>query len=221
MHADLRFAHELADAADALTLSRFRALDLRVDTKPDLTPVSDADRAAEEAIRALVAALRAGRDRLRRGVRRRRRRREVDRRPDRRDEVVRARGADLGDPAGARTRRCSHARARLGAGAVEALVGGPRRGRVRRGAAESRVHGRAPRGRGRLDDVAARHAARVADGRRAVVVESRLRRLLAVLPRRRGRDRHRLRPRGADVGPRGRAARGGGGGRAVHDVRRR
>ncbi len=55
MDADLRFAHTLADAADEITLRRFRALDLRVDTKPDLTPVSDADRAAEEAIRALVA----------------------------------------------------------------------------------------------------------------------------------------------------------------------
>jgi histidinol-phosphatase len=52
---DLEFAHALADAADAITLARFRALDLRVDTKPDLTPVSDADRAAEEAIRAIVA----------------------------------------------------------------------------------------------------------------------------------------------------------------------
>lgn len=55
MDADLRFAHALADAADAITLRRFRALDLHVDTKPDLTPVSDADRAAEEAIRAVVA----------------------------------------------------------------------------------------------------------------------------------------------------------------------
>jgi histidinol-phosphatase len=53
--ADLRFAHALADAADELTLARFRALDLRVETKPDLTPVSEADRAAEEAIRAQVA----------------------------------------------------------------------------------------------------------------------------------------------------------------------
>jgi histidinol-phosphatase len=53
---DLRFAHELADAADAITLARFRSLELRVDTKPDLTPVSDADRAAEEAVRSLVAA---------------------------------------------------------------------------------------------------------------------------------------------------------------------
>jgi histidinol-phosphatase len=53
--ADLAFAHELADAADAITLPRFRALDLHVETKPDLTPVSEADRAAEERIRALVA----------------------------------------------------------------------------------------------------------------------------------------------------------------------
>lgn len=55
LEADLAFAFTLADAADAITLARFRALDLRVDTKPDLTPVSDADRAAEEAIRDRVA----------------------------------------------------------------------------------------------------------------------------------------------------------------------
>jgi histidinol-phosphatase len=53
--ADLEFARRLADAADAITMPRFRALDLQVETKPDLTPVSEADRAAEEAIRALVA----------------------------------------------------------------------------------------------------------------------------------------------------------------------
>lgn len=55
MSGDLEFAHVLADAADTLTLGRFGALDLRVETKPDLTPVSEADRAAEEAIRRLVA----------------------------------------------------------------------------------------------------------------------------------------------------------------------
>jgi histidinol-phosphatase len=54
--ADLRFAHELADVADAITLARFRATDLRVETKPDLTPVSEADRAAEQAVRAHVGA---------------------------------------------------------------------------------------------------------------------------------------------------------------------
>src|SRR5436309_6397001 len=56
METDLAFAHSLADTADAITTARFRALDLRVETKPDLTPVSEADRAAEEAIRSLVAA---------------------------------------------------------------------------------------------------------------------------------------------------------------------
>jgi len=45
---DLRFAHVLADNADDITTRRFRALDLRVETKPDLTPVSDADQAAED-----------------------------------------------------------------------------------------------------------------------------------------------------------------------------
>ena len=54
MNADLAFASTLADAADAVTLSRFRASDLRVETKPDLSPVSEADRAAEETIRSLV-----------------------------------------------------------------------------------------------------------------------------------------------------------------------
>ncbi len=48
---DLRFAHVLADAADDITTRRFRALDLRVETKPDLTPVTDADRAVEEQVR--------------------------------------------------------------------------------------------------------------------------------------------------------------------------
>ncbi len=55
MRPDLRFALELADAADAITLARFRATDLRVETKPDLTPVSEADRAVEETVRAMVA----------------------------------------------------------------------------------------------------------------------------------------------------------------------
>lgn len=48
---DLRFAHVLADDADSQTMARFRATDLRVETKADLTPVTDADKATEEAIR--------------------------------------------------------------------------------------------------------------------------------------------------------------------------
>ncbi|MEO7448179.1 MAG: histidinol-phosphatase [Humibacillus sp.] len=48
---DLRLAHVLADAVERVTMARFRAADLVVETKPDLTPVTDADRAAEELIR--------------------------------------------------------------------------------------------------------------------------------------------------------------------------
>ncbi len=48
---DLRLAHVLADDADSLTSARFRALDLHVMTKPDLTPVTDADKAVEDGIR--------------------------------------------------------------------------------------------------------------------------------------------------------------------------
>lgn len=48
---DLRLAHVLADDADSSTMSRFKALDLHVTTKPDLTPVSDADVAVEAAVR--------------------------------------------------------------------------------------------------------------------------------------------------------------------------
>ncbi|KHO27366.1 histidinol-phosphatase [Mycolicibacterium setense] len=55
---DLTLALELADQADALTMDRFGALDLRIETKPDLTPVTDADRGAEEALRASLAAAR-------------------------------------------------------------------------------------------------------------------------------------------------------------------
>jgi histidinol-phosphatase len=55
VHPDLTLAIELADVADAITLPRFRALDLAVETKTDLTPVTDADRAAEEALRAALA----------------------------------------------------------------------------------------------------------------------------------------------------------------------
>ena len=52
---DLRLAHLLADDADSLSMDRFRALDLHVSTKPDLTPVSDADEAVETMIRRTLA----------------------------------------------------------------------------------------------------------------------------------------------------------------------
>jgi histidinol-phosphatase len=48
---DLALALELADLADVITVDRYRAADLVVETKPDLTPVTEADRAVEQAIR--------------------------------------------------------------------------------------------------------------------------------------------------------------------------
>ncbi|MEU6643773.1 histidinol-phosphatase [Saccharomonospora sp. NPDC046836] len=53
---DLTLAGKLADAADAITVARFRAQDLEVSRKPDRTPVTDADTAVEDAIRELLTA---------------------------------------------------------------------------------------------------------------------------------------------------------------------
>ncbi len=63
--ADLAFALSLADLADEITMRHFRSPELEVETKSDLTPVSVADRGAEEALRAAIA-----RERARRGGRR-------------------------------------------------------------------------------------------------------------------------------------------------------
>ncbi len=52
---DLALAHLLADLADSIALDRYQALDLVITTKPDNTPVTDADRAVETAIRASLA----------------------------------------------------------------------------------------------------------------------------------------------------------------------
>lgn len=53
---DLALALKLADAADAISLARFRALDLNIETKPDRSPVTDADRAVELALKEILAA---------------------------------------------------------------------------------------------------------------------------------------------------------------------
>ena len=55
VRADLSVALQLADRADAITLARFGALDLRIDTKPDLTPVTDADEAVESILREVLS----------------------------------------------------------------------------------------------------------------------------------------------------------------------
>src|SRR3954464_10762791 len=56
---DLRLAHVLADDADSITTTRFKALDLHVMSKPDLTPVTDADRGGEESIRRTLSRVRS------------------------------------------------------------------------------------------------------------------------------------------------------------------
>ena len=53
---DVELALRLADDADALTMERFGALDLHIDTKPDLTPVTDADRSVEGLVRDTLSA---------------------------------------------------------------------------------------------------------------------------------------------------------------------
>ena len=57
---DLALAHALADLADAITLDRYQSQDLVITTKPDNTPVTDADRAVETAIREALGTHRTG-----------------------------------------------------------------------------------------------------------------------------------------------------------------
>ncbi len=57
---DLAFALSLADDADTIAMARFRAADLEVETKPDLTPVSEADRLVESTLRARIEQERPG-----------------------------------------------------------------------------------------------------------------------------------------------------------------
>lgn len=54
--SDLATALRAANAADAVTLPRFRSTELRVDTKADDSPVTEADRLGEQAIRKVIAA---------------------------------------------------------------------------------------------------------------------------------------------------------------------
>lgn len=56
---DLQLALELADLADQITLGRYRAADLRVETKPDRTPVTEADQAVERAVRERLSEVRS------------------------------------------------------------------------------------------------------------------------------------------------------------------
>ena len=55
LESDLQLALELAAIADGITMARYLAQDLVVLTKPDNTPVTDADKATEEALRKHLA----------------------------------------------------------------------------------------------------------------------------------------------------------------------
>ena len=57
---DLALAVELADVADRISMDRWRAHDLRVDRKPDMSPVSEADQAIEREVRERVSRDRPG-----------------------------------------------------------------------------------------------------------------------------------------------------------------
>jgi histidinol-phosphatase len=52
---DLDLALKLADHADEISHKRFKAVDLLVETKPDRSPVTDADKAVEARLRQVVA----------------------------------------------------------------------------------------------------------------------------------------------------------------------
>ncbi|NNC93344.1 MAG: histidinol phosphatase [Acidimicrobiia bacterium] len=58
--AELEFALELAEIADRVTMAGFRSADLQVSTKPDMTPVSEADRDVERLLREHIAEHRSG-----------------------------------------------------------------------------------------------------------------------------------------------------------------
>ena len=173
---------------------------------PTCTPVSEADRAAEEAIRALVACVGPRRGRARRGVRRRGRRATwiVD-------PIDGTKNYVRGVPVWATLLALER-----GGRRVVAVVSAPALGRrwwaVRgEGAfadgARCRVSARrTDRGRVGVDDVVARDAGGLGGAGRARVGEPRLRRLLAALPGRRRRGRCRLRPGAEPVGLRGRCS---------------
>ena len=53
--ADLALALKMADAADVISMARYQSQDLVITTKPDNTPVTDADKATEKALREILA----------------------------------------------------------------------------------------------------------------------------------------------------------------------
>ena len=56
INSDIELMKRLADVSDEISLDRYSAQDLKIETKPDSTPVTDADRAVELKIRELLKA---------------------------------------------------------------------------------------------------------------------------------------------------------------------
>ena len=203
---DLRLAHVLADDADSITENRFKALDLHVMSKPDLTPVTDADQAVEEAIRRTLSRVRS-RDAVlgeEQGSTGHSQRQWIDR-PDRRHQELRPRRTGLGHADRAGRRRRGGARRGLRARAPAPLVGVEGRRRVDRPVAAQgdplhRVRRTPPRGRlavvllpPRLGGARAAPGLPVADA--PVLAYAGVQRLLVLHAARRGRRRHRRRAR--------------------------
>ncbi|NDB37841.1 MAG: histidinol-phosphatase, partial [Actinobacteria bacterium] len=55
---DIELLKYLADLSDEISSARFLAQDLKIESKPDLSPVTDADKAVEEKIREVLKAQR-------------------------------------------------------------------------------------------------------------------------------------------------------------------
>ena len=60
LNGDVELLKRLSDESDSISLDRYSAQDLEIETKPDATPVTDADRAVERKIREILAVERGG-----------------------------------------------------------------------------------------------------------------------------------------------------------------
>ena len=227
-------ALQLADQADALTLDRFGALDLRIETKPDLTPVTDADRVGRGA---------AARSARRTPARRRGARRRVRRHGDLRGHgsgcstrSTAPRTSCAGCRCGRRSSRCCEDGVPV-VGVVSAPAlqrrwwAGAGEGAFTSFGGDSACASRCPGSpnsdsaslsfSGSDDGLGRAAVATFPRPHRRRVAGAGLRRLLVLLPGRRGRRRHRRRARGQAVGPRPARHPGARGRRVVHQPRRR
>ena len=184
MQPDLAGALELADLADAITLPRFRAADPQVETKPDLTPVTEADRAVEEALRERIARERPGESIVgeEEGAATAGRAGSID-------PIDATKNYVRGIPVFATLIALEGRAAVVSAPRRSGSAGGRRAARARSPTGDrSRVSGSPDRGR-RTDLHVTASARPLPPARRALLGAARLRRLLAVHAARRGRGR--------------------------------